>query len=75
MRVAVSLAWIIAALAKRDPTRCWNDGSYQPCGPGVEACGPNLPEYLLPRFHLGDPTGCGMSDPDFPFYDAVGATL
>ena len=37
--------------------------------PGVEACGPDEPAYSRPHFHVGDPSGCGMSDPDFPFYD------
>ena len=40
-----------------------------------QACGPPAPEHLLPRFHIVDPSGCAISDPDFPFYDKAAYLL
>ncbi len=45
-----------------------SDGSYAPCGPGNDQCGPALTGG--PKYHITDQS-CGMNDPNGPFFDVV----
>mgnify|MGYP006175575067 FL=1 len=71
LRVLLLLASATTRAAAQAATQCWrSDGTYAPCGPGNDQCGPPVAEGLRPRFHIID-QACKVNDPNFPFYDSV----
>ena len=66
----VALLASLASVGAQAATKCWKNGTYAPCGPGNDQCGPPVDESLRPRFHIVD-QACKINDPNFPFYDEV----
>ena len=57
----------VAALGQMSMDCLQADGTWSPCGPGNDQCGPALTGG--PQFHFTE-RSCGMNDPNGPFYDA-----
>ena len=64
--------WANASACVRNTSQCVvlpTGGASVDCGPAHQQCA--QPFASAPRFHIMDRSGCGMNDPNGPFYDEL----